>query len=218
MDRVFGGFFRRFNRCSRARGDELRARRARRARAQERGDGRVRRLLGADLGPVPGRAEGLHPGAGQAVPGRASCSCRTPRRWIAPKRSCAASARSRTSVPGVRDAVQFPGLSIAGFTNSPNAAHRVLRPRRLRGAQVHGAVRPEHREAAQHEAERDPGRADRRVPAAAGAGPRHDRRLQAADRGPRRPRLRRAVQGDAGRARQGAPDAGARPACSRTTR
>jgi multidrug efflux pump len=25
-------------------------------------------------------------------------------------------------VPGVRDAVQFPGLSIAGFTNSPNAA------------------------------------------------------------------------------------------------
>ena len=27
-------------------------------------------LLGADLGLVPGRAEGLHPGAGQAVPGR----------------------------------------------------------------------------------------------------------------------------------------------------
>ena len=26
------------------------------------------------------------------------------------------------NVPGVRDAVQFPGLSIAGFTNSPNAA------------------------------------------------------------------------------------------------
>ncbi len=27
-----------------------------------------------------------------------------------------------TKVPGVRDAVQFPGLSVAGFTNSPNSA------------------------------------------------------------------------------------------------
>ena len=95
------------------------------------------------------------------------------------------------------------------FHQQPELGDRVLRPRRLRGAQVLGALRPEHREAAQHEAERDPGRADRRVPAAAGAGSRHDRRLQAAARRPRRPRLRRALQGDAGRARQGAPGAGA---------
>ncbi len=47
----------------------VRERRARRARSQEPGDGRVRRPAGAHVGPVPDRAEGLHPGAGQAVPG-----------------------------------------------------------------------------------------------------------------------------------------------------
>ncbi len=95
MDRVFGGFFRRFNNVFDALGRRLRARRPRRARAQEHRDGRVRRAARPDVGPVPARAEGLHPDAGQAVPGRRSCSCRTPRRSIAPTRSCGVSATSR---------------------------------------------------------------------------------------------------------------------------
>ena len=69
------------------------------------------------------------------------------------------------------------------------------------GAIAHGA---------EPEVRRHPGRVHRDVPAAAGAGPRHDRRLQAADRGPRRPRLRGARRGDQGVHREGAAGAGAR--------
>ena len=54
------------------------------------------------------------------------------------------------------------------------------------------------------------GRLHRHVPAAAGAGSRHHRRLQAADRGPHRPRLRALKDGDQGVHGQGHADARAR--------
>ena len=59
-----------------------------------------------------------------------SRSCRTARRWIAPK----AVIRKMTDIamkhPGVSNSVAFPGLSINGFVNAPNAgiAFVVLKP------------------------------------------------------------------------------------------
>ena len=161
-------------------------------------------LLGADVGPVPARAEGLHSDAGQAVSGRPRAAAErrvaeSHRRGHATCRRHRAE-RSRRARDGA-----IPRPVDRRFHQQPELGDRVLRPRRVRRPRVLGALRPEHREAAQHEAERGPGRADRGVPAAGGAGPRHDRRLQAAARRPRRSRLRRALQGDAGRAHQSAP-------------
>ena len=98
--------------------------------------------------------------------------------------------------PGIESAVAFPGLSINGFTNSANAGivFVTLKPfdervtPELSGAALAQAAEPEIR--------RHPGSLHRDVPAAAGRRPRHHRRLQAADRGSRRPRLRGARRGD----------------------
>ena len=100
--------------------------------------------------------------------------------------------------PGVESAVAFPGLSINGFTNSSNAGivFVTLKPFAERTTPELG--RHGHRPAAQQEVRRDPGCLHRHVPAPAGAGPRHHRRLQAADRGPDRPGLRGPGRGDEG--------------------
>ena len=105
--------------------------------------------------------------------------------------------------PGVESAVAFPGLSINGFTNSSNAGIVFVDAEAVRRAQGADLSGRRHRQAAEPEVRRDPGRLHRDVPAAAGAGPRHHRRLQAADRGPRRARLRGAGRRDEGVHRQG---------------
>ncbi len=91
--------------------------------------------------------------------------------------------------PGVAHAVAFPGLSINGFTNSSERRHRVRHARRRStSAREPGAVgRRDRRRRCSGKFAAHPGRLHRRLPAAAGARARHDRRLQAADRGPRRP-------------------------------
>ena len=112
--------------------------------------------------------------------------------------------------PGVENAVAFPGLSINGFTNSSNAGivFATLQPfderkgADLSGGAIAGAL---NQQFAAH-----PGRVHRDLPAAAGAGAGHHRRLQAAARGPRLARLRGARRGDQGLHGQGLPGARAR--------
>ena len=70
MDRVFGRFFRGFNNLfSRSGNGYVRGVRGVLAHKSVV-MGAFVGLLALDLGPVPARAEGLHPGPGQAVPGR----------------------------------------------------------------------------------------------------------------------------------------------------
>ena len=92
--------------------------------------------------------------------------------------------------PGVESAVAFPGLTINGFTNSPNSGivFVTLKPFEERTSKTQSAAAIA--QALNGQFGSDPGRLHRRVPAAAGAGPGHDRRLPAADRGPRQPGLR----------------------------
>ena len=81
--------------------------------------------------------------------------------------------------PGVANAVQFPGLSINGFVNSPNAGivFFPLKPfderkaRRSTGSRIAGALNGKFSS--------DPGRVRGRVPAPAGQRPGPGRRLQA---------------------------------------
>ena len=70
MDRVFGGFFRRFNSVFTRSGNGY-VRGVRGVLAHKSlVMGVFVGLLGADVGPVPASAEGIHSGPGQAVPGR----------------------------------------------------------------------------------------------------------------------------------------------------
>ena len=121
--------------------------------------------------------------------------------------------------PGVEHAVAFPGLSINGFTNSSNCGHRVRDAQAVRRAQdaptlSGGAIAEQlNQKFAAH-----PGRLHRDLPAAAGAGPRHHRRLQAADRGPRRARLRGARRGARRRSWPRPRRRRSSPACSPATR
>ena len=106
--------------------------------------------------------------------------------------------------PGVEHAVAFPGLSINGFTNSSNSGivFATLKPfdERKGADQSGGAIAGQlNQQFGAH-----PGRLHRDVPAAAGAGPGHDRRLQAAARGPRLARLRGDGRGGQGLHGQGA--------------
>ena len=92
--------------------------------------------------------------------------------------------------PGVESSVAFPGLSINGFTNSLQRRHRVLDAEAVRRAQGSGAraamrSRPtlNKKFAGIQEA------FIAMFPPPPVQRPRHHRRLQAADRGPRRSRL-----------------------------
>jgi multidrug efflux pump len=121
MDRVFGGFFRGFNQLfSRA------------------GNGYVRGVRGvlAHKSVVMGAFVGLLAltwGVFQIVP-KGFIPVQDKQYLVGMVQLPNAASLNRTdevvrrvaeiahTVPGVRDAVQFPGLSIAGFTNSPNSA------------------------------------------------------------------------------------------------
>ena len=105
--------------------------------------------------------------------------------------------------PGVANSVAFPGLSINGFVNAPNAgiAFVTLKPseeRQERRTRQPAAIVQDLNQ----QLRRNPGSVRRDLPAAAGAGPRHGRRLQAVRRGSRRPGLRGAVRAGAGSARR----------------
>ena len=89
--------------------------------------------------------------------------------------------------PGVANAVAFPGLSINGFVNAPNTgiAFVTLKPSDQRAGQQRDGHH-QHRRRAESEVRRHPGSVRRDLPAAARAGARRGRRLQAVRRGPRR--------------------------------
>ena len=117
--------------------------------------------------------------------------------------------------PGVAHAVSFPGLSINGFVNSPNSgiAFAGLADFSKDGKHVTTSGRSAWEIAASlnQKLARDPGRVHRGVPAAGRARLGADRRLQGADRGPRRARLRRALRGDAEARRRRARDSPSSP-------
>src|SRR6186713_2731230 len=121
MDRVFGGFFRAFNKLF-----------------SRSGDGYVRGVRGvlAHKSVVMGAFVGLLAltwGVFQIVP-KGFIPVQDKQYLVGMVQLPNAASLNRTdevvrrvadiahTVPGVRDAVQFPGLSIAGFTNSPNSA------------------------------------------------------------------------------------------------
>ena len=138
-----------------------------------------------------------------------SPSCPTPRRSTAPSGSSAEMADIGMKQPGVENAVQFPGLSINGFVNAPNAGivFFPLKPFDERhgkdeyGLTIAGALNGKF--------SAHPGRLRGGVPAAAGERARPGRRVQAAARGSRRPRRGGAERRHPGAAREGLSDAGA---------
>ncbi len=99
--------------------------------------------------------------------------------------------------PGVDHAVAFPGLSINGFTNSPNSGIVFVTLKPFEERKSKDAVRRRHRRGAQSAVRRDPGSLHRGVPAAACHGLGHDRRISHADRGSGRLGLRGTLQADA---------------------
>ena len=121
--------------------------------------------------------------------------------------------------PGVANAVQFPGLSINGFVNAPNAGIVFFTAQAVRGAarprRTYGLA---HRRRAQPEVRRHPGRLRRGLPAAAGARARHGGRVQAGARGPRRAGRGGAVPGHPGAARARRTRPRSSPGCSPASR
>ena len=120
--------------------------------------------------------------------------------------------------PGVESAVAFPGLSINGFTNSSNCRHRVRDAEAVRGAQgaepQRQAPSPASSTASSPRSRKPSSPCSRRRR----CGPRHHRRLQAADRGSRRARLRGAGRRHQGVHRQGLDRRRNWPGCSPATR
>ena len=75
-----------------------------------------------DLGRFPGGATGLRCRCRTSTIWSASPSCRTERRWSVPMRWSGQMSRIGLDEPGVESVVAFPGLSVNGFVNVPNAA------------------------------------------------------------------------------------------------
>ncbi len=105
--------------------------------------------------------------------------------------------------PGVEHAVAVPGPVDQRLHQQlqPGIVFVTLKPFDERKSA--DAERRRDRAAAEPAVRRHPGRLHRDVPAAAGAGPRHHRRLQAGARGPRLGRLRRPGHRDEGLHGQG---------------
>ena len=91
--------------------------------------------------------------------------------------------------PGVENAIAFPGLSINGFTNSPNNGIVFVALKDFDQRKDGQPVGQRHRRRAQRQVRRYPGRLHGDLPTATGDGPGHHRRLPAADRRPRQPGL-----------------------------
>ena len=95
--------------------------------------------------------------------------------------------------PGVANAVAFPGLSINGFVNAPNAGIVFVTLKPLARATLAGAVSWRHRRCAERPLREHAGGLRRDLPAARGSRAGSSRRLQAVRRGSRQRRLRGAV-------------------------
>ncbi len=208
MDRVLGGFFRRFNRVFH--------------RGSEAYSGGVRRVIGrkalmlAIYLVLVGATWGLF----KAVPG-GFVPAQDKQYLVGFAQLPDGATLDRTEDvirrmgkivkknPNVEDAIAFPGLSINGFTNSSNAGivFVTLKPfaERRRADQSGGAVAGQLNQA--FGSIQDAFIAMFPPPPVAGAG--HDGRLQAADRGPSLPGLWRHGRGREGLHGQGLPDAGA---------
>ena len=91
--------------------------------------------------------------------------------------------------PGVRERGRVPRPVDQRLHQQPVGRHRVRDPEAVRRAQLVRPVRHGDRPEAAGQIRRHPGRDHRDLPAAAGAGPGHHRRLQAAGRGSHRPGL-----------------------------
>ncbi len=178
---------------------------------------RLRRPDRADLPGLRTYADRFRAAAGQAVPGelRAAARCGDARSH---RGGDPAHGRDRPQAAGRRACGGFPGLEHQRLHQQSQLRHRVRDPEALRGAQVQGAVRRRHRRCAQSAVRQDPGRLHRGVPAAAGHGTGHHRRISHADRGSRRPGLRGTLQADAEPDGQGQSDAGAAGPVFRATR
>ena len=149
----FGRPFAAFNRVlPAASATAIRAASAARSRARRGCSRSTRVLIVVAVIALPRRAGRLHPDAGQAVPVRDRCSSRRPRPSTAPTRSCGGWARSPSTVPGVKNVVQFPGLNAIHFVATPNVGVMFVglepserartRGRRDRDAHQHG-LRPD---------------------------------------------------------------------------
>ena len=111
--------------------------------------------------------------------------------------------------PGVAHSVAFPGLSVNGFVNAPNVGIAFVALRDFEDPNFEKTRSANEIAASLNQKfAADPGRVHRDLPAAADPGLGHDRRLQAADRGPRGSRASSAVRGDAEDRRRRLADAG----------
>ena len=175
-------------------------------------------LIGVDLRPVQGGARRLRARPGQAVSGRLRAAARRRharphRRGDPPHERHRAQAAGRRKRGGVSRACRSTASPTARM---PASCSSTLKPFEERKAPNSAAARSPMQ--LNQQVRRDPGSLHRHVPAAAGAGARHHRRLQAADRGPRRARLRGARRGHQGVRRQGARRRRNWPGCSPATR
>ena len=217
LNALFGWFFRPFNRFF-----------TRASNGYVRGVGRVLRassialfvyvgLIGLTAFGFSQHADRLRAGAGQAVSGRLRAAARC---------GDARSHRSRHQAHDrhrAEDAGRRIGAGVSGpfdqrLHERAELRHRVHAAEAVRGAPRRVAVGRRHRDGAEPAVRADPGRLHRDLPAAAGAGPRHDRRLQAADRGSRQLRRERALQAAAERDREGERSGPSSPACSPASR
>ena len=213
---MFGWFFRLFNAAFR-----------RGSHAYATGVGRVFRvaavavvvyvgLIGLTLRRLRSASRRLRADAGQDVPGGVRAVAR--RLDAGSHRSGdPEDVRDRLEHPAVKHSIAFPGLSINGFVNVPNAGITSSSSSRSKsgkgsrdGCQQRGR-RPEPAVLG------DPGSVRRHLPAPAGAGARHRRRLQALCRRSRRQRVRGAVCAAAERTQAVGSDPSS-PACSRVSR
>jgi NodT family efflux transporter outer membrane factor (OMF) lipoprotein len=106
-------------------------------------------------------------------------------------------------VPGIVDAVAFPGPLDRRLLGGAERGDRLLRPQALRRADLARALEVRDPRPRQRRDPGDPGRAHVRRAAARGRRPRQRRRLQGPGAGPRRPRRAGALRRRLGRARPG---------------
>ena len=207
IERIFGKPFAAFNRALQGLRRALfrRHRRHHLARAAAHRDlRRADRRRGHRLPRGPGR---LHPDPGQAVPVLDPAAARG-REHRPHREGDAAHGRDRARRARREERGPVPGPQCDPFRRDAERRRHVRRPRAFRGTGTRGR---RDRDADQHGLRADPGRARLRAAPAAGARARQCERARVLRRGPRRDRLRRAVQQHDGPHRGARADARLRP-------
>ena len=202
IDRLFGWFFRGFNRAF-TRGSSIYAGGVSRGlRVAAVALVRLRGTDRADRRRLQPGAAGLHSAAGQGLSRRFRAAARwRDARSHRTRRPADVGAGARA--PGRRQLRGVPWSVDQRLRQRAEHRHRVHHPEALERARQdarHGCQ--PHRGGAQPAVRVDPGSLRRHLSASAGAGPRAGRRLQAVCRGPRRARLRGAVSAGAERGRR----------------